>query len=699
MKNDYPEGAQLQQFIKRRRYMGVFWRSLFLLATTLGVLVLMVLLLTIINDSFGFVAMQYKTEPETILLQYHRNRILEAPQTEISENGDDLAARIRQQNHAIGILSMARSHNELDTLRLAPIDGVVPNVQTVTSGDYMLSRPLFLVTTQETLQEQGPTAIFTGYYLRNAYQIVEELGYFTAPEQAKSQSWEHWQQSTGLPPSAISDHLQLAGDISMVSNAALIPLTQAMIKRLQQDDASLQISVEAGGSAAGLRALCEGHADIAMTSRPVLREEWQSCQRNHLTPIAFRIATDAIAVVISQENTWVDGLTKTEVQHLFTDASNWSDVRSSWPTKPVIRWIPGPDSETLDVFVMRVFGDDLQAQSNETLIALLEAHVSKGVLRRFEKEQPLNTRSHEELHQLVVERVLKPTILETWSLYDSLFHREQIQAFLEQEPRAKLEFRRWVTWDFITSRQSSRPEFAGVRTAILGSLWVVLITLLFSVPVGVGAAIYLEEYGSGNWLDQLIENNINNLAGVPSIIYGMLGLAVFVRALEPLTSGALFGFTDPTTANGRTILAAGLTLGLLILPIIIINAREAIRAVPRAFREASYALGATKWQTIWYHVLPNAVPGILTGSILAISRAFGETAPLVVIGASTAIFVDPSGPFSKFTTLPIQIYQWTARPQAAFQNLAAAAIIVLLILLLALNAAAVLLRNKYQRSY
>ena len=169
--------------------------------------------------------------------------------------------------------------------------------------------------------------------------------------------------------------------------------------------------------------------------------------------------------------------------------------------------------------------------------------------------------------------------------------------------------------------------------------------------------------------------------------------------MEPLTSGSLFGLADPTTANGRTILAAGLTLGLLILPIIIINAREAIRAVPRAFREASYGLGATKWQTIWHHVLPNAIPGILTGSILAISRAFGETAPLVVVGASTAIFMDPSGPFSKFTTLPIQIYQWTSRPQAAFQNLAAAAIIVLLVLLLALNAVAVLLRNKYQRSY
>jgi phosphate transport system permease protein len=215
--------------------------------------------------------------------------------------------------------------------------------------------------------------------------------------------------------------------------------------------------------------------------------------------------------------------------------------------------------------------------------------------------------------------------------------------------------------------------------------------------LGVGAAIYLEEYATDNWINRLIRTNVNNLAGVPSIIYGMLGLAIFVRAMEPLTSGSLFGMVDPTTANGRTILSAGLTLGLLILPLIIINAREAVRAVPRSLREASFGLGATKWQTIWHHVLPSAMPGVLTGTILAISRAIGETAPLVVVGASTFITVDPSGPFSKFTTLPIQIYQWTARPQDEFRNIAAAAIIVLLILLLSLNATAVLLRNRFSR--
>jgi phosphate transport system permease protein len=215
--------------------------------------------------------------------------------------------------------------------------------------------------------------------------------------------------------------------------------------------------------------------------------------------------------------------------------------------------------------------------------------------------------------------------------------------------------------------------------------------------LGVGAAIYLEEYAGDNWFNRIIQTNINNLAGVPSIIYGILGLSIFVRPLQAITSGAAFGLTDPTTANGRTILSAGLTLALLVLPLLIINGQEAIRAVPTSMRQASFGLGATKWQTVWHHVLPGAIPGILTGTILAISRAIGETAPLVVVGASTFITFDPTGPFSKFTTLPIQIYQWTSRPQDEFRTIAAAAIIVLLVLLLSLNASAVLLRSRFSR--
>jgi phosphate transport system permease protein len=301
---------------------------------------------------------------------------------------------------------------------------------------------------------------------------------------------------------------------------------------------------------------------------------------------------------------------------------------------------------------------------------------------------------------VILERVVKYDVKQSWSLWESITHANQIkQEAATKYPKAKLHFTSWLSSDFVGRPQSSEALTAGVRTAILGSLWTILFTILVAFPIGVGAAVYLEEYATDNWLNRLISTNINNLAGVPSIVYGILGLAIFVRTLEPLTSGSMFGYVDPTTANGRTVLAAGLTLGLLVLPIIIINAQEAIRAVPQSLRKASYGLGATKWQTVWYHVLPNAIPGILTGTILAVSRAIGETAPLVVVGASTAISFDPTSPFSKFTTLPIQIYQWTSRPQDEFRSLAAAAIIVLLIILLSLNAAAILLRNRFSRSY
>jgi phosphate transport system permease protein len=351
------------------------------------------------------------------------------------------------------------------------------------------------------------------------------------------------------------------------------------------------------------------------------------------------------------------------------------------------------DPETLAV------GDVPPEQlSKDQLVQILQENISKGLFRRLENDQPLAERTRENVYELILERVVEPEVVQTWSLYDSLLRRSAIQAKAsEAYLGAKLEFVSWLNWQFIRSPQSSDPQKAGVRTAILGSLWTIAITIAFAFPLGVGAAIYLEEYATDTWINRIIRTNINNLAGVPSIIYGMLGLAIFVRVLEPLSSGTLLGLADPTTANGRTISSAGLTLGLLILPLIIINGREAIRAVPNSLRQASYGLGATQWQTVWHHVLPNALPGILTGTILAISRAIGETAPLIVVGASTFITVDPSGPFSKFTTLPIQIYQWTARPQGEFRNIAAAAIMVLLVLLLTLNASAVFMRNRFSR--
>jgi phosphate transport system permease protein len=365
----------------------------------------------------------------------------------------------------------------------------------------------------------------------------------------------------------------------------------------------------------------------------------------------------------------------------------------------------------------------------DTLVSILVEHVSRNAGRRLERDQrffddrlvfepqeswdalcagpdatpgcTVPARDQTSIYQLVLERVVEPNVVATWSLTESLLGRAAIEAEVaESFPGTELEFRSWVSGSFVRSPQNPEPEVAGIRTAIFGSLWVLAFTILFAFPVGVAAAVYLEEYATDNRINRLIRTNINNLAGVPSIIYGMLGLAIFVRVLEALTSGAAFGAGEPGgVANGRTILSAGLTLGLLVLPVVIISSQEAIRAVPQSLRSAGLALGATKWQTIRTHVLPNAAPGVLTGTILAMARAFGETAPLVVVGASTFITVDPSGPFSKFTTLPIQIFQWTSRPQPEFQHIAAAAILVLLVLLLALNATAIVLRNRFQRSY
>ncbi|HQE92233.1 MAG TPA: phosphate ABC transporter permease PstA [Anaerolineae bacterium] len=352
----------------------------------------------------------------------------------------------------------------------------------------------------------------------------------------------------------------------------------------------------------------------------------------------------------------------------------------------------------IDPDTLAVNGVPLEDLPQEELLRLLQENVSAGLYRGLESQQPFAERSRQDVYNLVLERVVEPHVVKSWSLQDSLFRRAQIAAEVaDAYPEADLQFRSWLNAQFMRQPQSAKAQSAGVRTAILGSLWTVGIAIVFAFPIGVGGAIYLEEYAADNAFNRVIRTNINNLAGVPSIIYGMLGLAIFVRALEPLTSGALLGYADSTTANGRTILSAGLTLGLLILPLIIINAQEAIRAVPSSLRQASFGIGATRWQTVWYHVLPYAMPGILTGTILAISRAMGETAPLVVIGASTFINVDPNGPFAKFTTLPTQIYQWTSRPQDVFRNIAAAAIIVLVMLVLSLNATAVILRRRFSR--
>jgi phosphate transport system permease protein len=241
----------------------------------------------------------------------------------------------------------------------------------------------------------------------------------------------------------------------------------------------------------------------------------------------------------------------------------------------------------------------------------------------------------------------------------------------------------YLSFDFLNNFPSRHPENAGIKAGMIGTLWVMAVTGPVSLMLGVSTAIYLEEYAKKNWFTRMIQINIQNLAGVPSIVFGLLGLTAFVYLMN----------------LGPSILAGALTMSLLILPIIVVSAQEAIRAVPSQMREASYGMGATKWQTISQIVLPSALPGIITGGILALSRAIGETAPLIVIGATVAIYTAPASIMEKFTVMPIQIFNWTSRPQEEFHFVAASGIIILLILLLIMNSIAVLIRNKFQKRY
>lgn len=692
---DFPEGASLQRQAAGRQRRAGIWSTLFLAATMVAIIALGALLYNIIDGSFGYVAVQNKIDPSAVVLAAEEQELLAAPKLTASEDDEALAAGVIADPNAIGFFGYAYYQKHADQLKALPVNGVAPSAAAIHAGQYPLARSLFIYTTAKTLQAKPQVAAFVKHYLTHVDGVVAEVGYFPNPAE---------QQVTNLAAldkalTGQASNKQPTGKIVVAGSSTVFPLTQRLAETFGAAGFADEIQIDNIGTKAGFARFCEGDTvDIANASRAITRQEVEACRQTGREPLEFRVGADALAVVASQQNSFLNAVTIEQLRQIFGSAAQWSNVNAAWPATPIVRFVPGIDSGTLDFFVEAVAAPrQLQDLPKATLTAILEANVSRGLMRRFENEQPFAERTQESVYQLVLERVVERKVVRSWKLSESLLQRPKIVAEVAQIPNGELIFRSWVSPQFVTGAQSPDPENAGIRTAILGSLWVIAITLLFALPIGVGAAIYLEEYAGSSWVNRLIQTNINNLAGVPSIIYGMLGLAIFVRLMESLTNGSLFGLVDETTANGRTILSASLTLALLVLPIIIINAQEAIRAVPRSLREAGFGLGATKWQVIWAHVLPTALPGILTGNILAMSRAIGETAPLVVVGASTFIAVDPSSPFAKFTTLPVQIYQWTSRPQDEFRNIAAAAILVLLVLLLSLNASAILLRNRYSK--
>ncbi|MEM7347011.1 MAG: phosphate ABC transporter permease PstA [Chloroflexota bacterium] len=705
----YPEGNDLESFVNQRRQRGLLWRIAFQAATVIAIIVLAALLYNIIIGSFGFVSVQNTIDTASLVLTVEEQGMLNAPQSFSSEDDNELADGIVGNPNAIGFFGYAYYLENSDKLRAISVNDIAPTAETAASGEYPYTRPLFIYSTADAIQEKPNVSAYINYYLTNVDTVIEEIGYFPASPEALAVAQQTWLEaseldSSGELPSVDFSALSDEESLIIAGSSTIYPLSRKLAIDFRKAGYSGGINLENIGTSGGFDLFCGGDSDVVNASRAIKRAEVERCEKSRReTPLEFNVGTDALVIVVSTENEFVQTATLEELQAIFTTAETWSEVNPAWPNEPIERFIPGGDSGTLDFFTEETFTRQLSDLTEAELITILENNLSANLVRRYDSEAPLLQRSQEDLYNLVVERVVEPRVIKSWFLTESIFNRSEIEAEVAEIPQAVLENRSWLTPAFLSNPQSSTPDLAGIRTAIFGTLWVIFITVVVAFPLGVGAAIYLEEYAatvSNPWLRRLnaiIQTNINNLAGVPSIIYGMLGLAIFVRAMEPLTSGALFGATDPTTANGRTILSASLTLALLILPLIIINAQEAIRAVPSSLRQAGMGLGATRWQTIWHHVLPNAMPGILTGNILAMSRAIGETAPLVVIGASTFITIDPNGPFSKFTTLPIQIYQWTARPEAEFRNIAAAAIIVLLILLLTLNASAVLLRNRFSR--
>lgn len=725
----YPSEEGIRAQVTRRQRVATTWRFAFLAATSLAVVILSTLLLSIINQSFGLVAEQTDIPEEQLVADYYKSRLTGAANVLLSTEDDGaIAAGIAGDANGVGLLGYAVYAANQPALRAVNIDGRAPTAETVAAGEYPLTRPLRLYSSASTLAGKPQVAAFVLYYLQHAEEVMDEMGAFPADAATLTEEAAALATTLGLDATATIDPAAYEGDIVISGSSTLNPITRAIARRFRNEGFLGAIKIGRVGTVAGFQAFCSGNADLVAASRPVAAVESAACRGNGLTPLGLQVGVDPVVVAVNSDNTFADDVSGEQLAHLFTTATDWTAVAAGWPADPIHRFLPTADSGTMDVFVATVFpGQMLDDLPYDALVQIFQANVTAGRCRAVEAEQRfyadrfvcdteaaftarcqtdaaptgcvLEPRNQGSLVTLIQADVVNPVVQQAWFLAESLFHREEVMAEARAAyPDADIHFRRWLTLDFLTRPQSSQPELAGVRTAILGSLWVVLIGVLVGFPVGVGAAIYLEEYADKRRrFNRFIQTNINNLAGVPSIIYGLLGLTVFVRLLEPITSGAVFGVGDGTTANGRTVLSAGLTLALLILPVIIISAQEAIKAVPRSLREASLGLGATKWQTIWNHVIPNAIGGIMTGVILAMSRIIGETAPLIVVGASTFITADPTGPFSKFTTLPTQIFQWTSRPQQTFLLIAGAAIIVLIVLLFILNAFAIYLRNRYAR--
>ncbi|MCA9977084.1 MAG: substrate-binding domain-containing protein, partial [Anaerolineales bacterium] len=553
-KSVYPEGDALEAQITKRHRIGRAWHTFFLAATITAIVVLLALLYNIVNSAFGLVAVQSEVAPKSLVLAVEEERMLTASNVVSSEDDNDLAAGVMSDADAIGFFGYAYYLENADALQVVAVDGVMPAAETAVSGEYPLSRSLYIYTTADIMAANPAVSAFVNYYLTQVNGIIEDVGYFPASAQDINAGQIAWLGANGYDTSAgrwvTFSPEGLSGTIAVAGSSTVFPLTQRIADMFSTDGFQGSVNIESIGSTAGLQAFCvDGSIDIANASRPINQAELEACKANGRTPIEIRVGVDALAIVVNPANTSVTNVTGDELKQIFTSAETWSDVNASWPQAAIQRYLPGADSGTLDFFSETVFDEALSDLPKETLVSLLQANISVGLGRRLERDQrffantlvfedeatwaevcssddppagcTLPERSQENVYELVLERVVVPQAVQTWSLVDSIFHRGAVLAEAAVSyPNAEVEFRSWLTPQFLTRPQSSEPELAGVRTAVLGSLWVIGITVLFSFPIGVSAAIYLEEYASDTWLNRLLQTNINNLAGVPSIIYG-----------------------------------------------------------------------------------------------------------------------------------------------------------------------------------
>ena len=465
---------------------------MFLAATVVGVIALLALLYNVITESFGYVAYQNEVDPSTLTLNYYKDQVLSAKRLATSEDDTELVKGIKDRPTATGFFGYSYYAANQDGLKLLPVDGVAPSPETVASGQYSLTRPLYVYTAASVLREKPQLAAFLSYYLGTR----TTTGRLPASSLRRRPKWmPGCRNSAGPWRKAFLNRLRATGAMAAAGSSTVAPLTQSVANHFKAAGFGGNIGVDISGTGAGFEAFCSGQADLVQTrAEQRLAQEILKCRKAGRPLLEFRVGTDGLAVVTSTTNDFLSGVSSEQLQGIFTTADRWSDIDPRYPDEPVLHYIPGTESGTLDFFVATVFPNTLAEAPTADKIAMLKANVSSGRARALAAAKPFEQRTDLELDQLLTEEVVKPKIAATWDLVESMLSKAEIEEEALQIPNSRLDFRSWVTASFLTSPQSSKPEFAGVRTAILGSLWVIFIAFIFSVPLGVGAAIYLEEY-------------------------------------------------------------------------------------------------------------------------------------------------------------------------------------------------------------